>query len=205
MKKKVLFIDRDGTIIQEPPSDFQVDSLEKLEFLPYAISALQFISQNSDYEFVMVTNQDGLGTDSYPEDTFWPAHNKMLKQLEIEGITFTEQHIDKSFEKEGKDTRKPGTGMLQKYFSDEYDLANSYVIGDRKTDVQLAQNLGAKSIFIGDDLPEATYCTKDWREIARYLVMPLRTASISRKTNETDIKINLNLDGSGKAENSTGL
>ncbi|MGJ3236727.1 bifunctional histidinol-phosphatase/imidazoleglycerol-phosphate dehydratase HisB [Marivirga sp.] len=205
MKKKVLFIDRDGTIIQEPPTDYQVDSLEKLEFLPYAISALQFIAQNTDYELIMVTNQDGLGTDSYPEDTFWPAHNKMLKQLEIEGITFAEQHIDRSFEKDGKETRKPGIGMLKKYFSEDYDLANSYVIGDRKTDVQLAQNLGAKSIFIGDDLSEATISSQDWREIARYLVMPERTASISRKTNETDIKINLNLDGSGKADNSTGL
>jgi len=205
MKKKILFIDRDGTIILEPPIDFQVDSLEKLEFLPYVISALQFIAQNSDFELVMVTNQDGLGTDSYPEDTFWPAHNKMLKQLEIEGVTFVEQHIDKSFEKEGKDTRKPGTGLLKKYFSEEYDLANSFVIGDRKTDVQLAQNLGAKSIFIGDELPEATLSSKDWTSIARYLVMPARTAAISRKTNETDIKISLNLDGSGKAENSTGL
>jgi len=205
MKKKVLFIDRDGTIIQEPPIDFQVDSLEKLEFLPYAISALQFIVQNSDYELVMVTNQDGLGTDSYPEDTFWPAHNKMLKQLEIEGVTFTEQHIDKTFEDEGKDTRKPGTGLLQKYFSEDYDLSNSYVIGDRKTDIQLAENLGTKSIFIGDELAGATLSSKDWREIARYLVMPARIASISRKTNETDIKINLDLDGSGKTENATGL
>ncbi|MBK6264809.1 bifunctional histidinol-phosphatase/imidazoleglycerol-phosphate dehydratase HisB [Marivirga sp. S37H4] len=205
MKKKVLFIDRDGTLIKEPPSDFQVDSLEKLEFLPFALSSLQKIVQNTDYELVMVTNQDGLGTDSFPEDTFWPAHNKMMQQLENEGIVFDEVLIDKSFEEEKKPTRKPQTGLLQKYLSDDYDLANSYVIGDRRTDVALASNLGAQSIFIGDQYEEATFCTKDWKEIAHFLVLPNRKAVINRKTNETDIFIELNLDGSGKVEMNTGL
>ncbi len=205
MKKRILFIDRDGTILHEPPTDYQVDSLEKLEFLPYAISALQFVVQNSDYHLVMVTNQDGLGTDSFPEDTFWPAQNKMLKQLEIEGVKFDEIIIDKTFEHEGKNTRKPGIGLLKHFLSEEYDLENSYVIGDRKTDVQLAENLGAQSIFIGEDYEKATLSSKDWREIARYLVLPAREASINRKTNETDTSIALNLDGQGRAEVDTGL
>jgi imidazoleglycerol-phosphate dehydratase/histidinol-phosphatase len=185
MKQKVLFIDRDGTIIAEPPTDFQVDSLEKLAFLPFALSALQSISQNSDYRLVMVTNQDGLGTTSFPEDTFWPAQNKMLQQLKLEGIEFDEIIIDKTFEHEGKDTRKPGTALLKQYMDGSYDLDNSYVIGDRKTDVQLADNLGAKSIFIGESIPEATFCATDWRTIARYLVLPDRKATIDRNTNET--------------------
>ncbi len=205
MKKKVLFIDRDGTLINEPPTDFQIDSLEKLEFLPFALSSMQKIVQNTDYELVMVTNQDGLGTDSFPEDTFWPAHNKMMQQLENEGIVFDEILIDKSFEEENKPTRKPQTGLLTKYLTGEYDLANSYVIGDRKTDVALAKNLGAQSIYMGDEFEEATFSTKDWKEIAHFLVLPNRKAAINRKTNETDISIALNLDGSGKAEMNTGL
>lgn len=205
MKQKILFIDRDGTIIAEPPEDYQVDSLEKLEFLPFALSALQKIKQNSDFKFVMVTNQDGLGTDSFPEETFWPAQNKMLDQLKNEGIEFDEIIIDKTFENEGKATRKPGTALLTHYMNGNYDLENSYVIGDRKTDVQLAVNLGAKSIYIGESIPEATYCTKDWKAIANYLVLPERRASIVRNTNETKINIDLNLDGQGKTDLDTGL
>ncbi len=205
MKKKILFIDRDGTIIVEPPTDYQIDSLEKLEFLPFCLTSLHAIVKNADYELVMVTNQDGLGTDAFPEDTFWPAHNKMLKQLENEGIVFSDILIDRSFEKDNLPTRKPGTALLNKYMSGDYDLANSFVIGDRKTDVQLAKNLGTKSIFIGDDFEEATYCTKDWRAITKFLIVPERTAVISRNTNETKIAINLNLDGNGTTHNSTGL
>jgi imidazoleglycerol-phosphate dehydratase/histidinol-phosphatase len=147
MKKKILFIDRDGTIIIEPPIDKQVDSLEKLEFLPGAITNLSKIARELDYKLVMVTNQDGMGTDSFPENTFWPAQNKMLKILEGEGVVFDEIHIDKSFDHEGLTTRKPGIGMLGQYLTGEYDLANSYVIGDRITDLKMAQNLGAKCIF----------------------------------------------------------
>ena len=150
MKKKVLFIDRDGTLIKEPPTDFQVDSLEKLEFIPKAISNLRKIAEECDYELVLVTNQDGLGTDSFPEKDFWPAQNKMLKTLEQENIHFAAIHIDRSFEHEQAPTRKPRTGMLTAYFSEDYDLANSFVIGDRITDIQLAQNLGAKAIFYGE-------------------------------------------------------
>ncbi len=207
MKKKVLFIDRDGTIIIEPPTDYQVDSLEKLEFLPFAISSLQLLAQSSDFELVMVTNQDGLGTDSYPEDTFWPAHNKMLKTLEGEGITFVRSHIDKTFESEGAETRKPGIGLLKEYFDEtKYDLANSFVIGDRETDVKLAENLGCKSIFIGkEQLETATFTSFDWREITSYLMDNSRTASVIRNTKETKIEVVLNLDGVGNAEISTGL
>ena len=203
--KKVLFIDRDGTIINEPPTDYQVDSLEKLSFLPFVLSGLQKIAQNTEYELVMVTNQDGLGTDSFPEETFWPAHNKMMEQLENEGIQFSEVHIDKTFEHENKDTRKPGTALLQKYFSEDYDLENSFVIGDRKTDVQLAENLGAKSIFIGEPYEKATFSSTDWREITAFLITPERKASIERNTNETAISISLNLDGQGNANIDTGL
>ncbi len=205
MKKKILFIDRDGTLIQEPKTDFQVDSLEKLEFLPFVLSALHTIVQNCDYLLVMVTNQDGLGTDSFPEATFWPAHQKMMRQLEIEGINFDEVVIDKSFEKEGKETRKPGTGLLTKYIGGEYDLANSYVIGDRKTDIQLAKNLGAKSIYIGESYTEASFSSTDWRQIAKLLTLPKREASVERNTNETAIKVSLNLDGQGKTKIDTGL
>ena len=147
--KKVLFIDRDGTIIREP-EDEQIDSLEKLTFLPGVLIALHHIVNNLSYELVLVTNQDGLGTSSFPEDQFWPAHNKMLETLENVGVTFSNIHIDRTFESEGKDTRKPGTGMLTEYLGDTYDLSNSFVIGDRISDIQLAQNLGAKAIFIGE-------------------------------------------------------
>lgn len=204
--KKILFIDRDGTIIVEPPVDFQVDSLEKLEFLPKAISCLAKIASELDYELVMVTNQDGLGTSSFPEATFWPAHNKMMTILAGEGITFADVHIDRSFPHENSPNRKPGIGMLAKYMSGEYDLAASYVIGDRLTDVQLAKNLGTKSIFIGDQAAEgADLCTKDWETIYHFLKMPPRIASITRNTNETKIAITLNLDGTGKTQINTGL
>ncbi len=206
MKKKVLFIDRDGTIIIEPPIDKQVDSLEKLEFLPKAISAIRELVLKTDYELVMVTNQDGLGTSSFPEDTFWPAHNKMLSILSGEGIIFSNIHIDRSFEHEKLPTRKPGTAMLTEYFSEEYDLANSYVIGDRLTDVQLAKNLGAKSILIADQPnEEATFTSDDWTEIADFLTARRRETSLRRKTKETDVQIELNLDGTGKTDISTGL
>lgn len=206
MKQKVLFIDRDGTIIIEPPTDYQVDSLEKLEFLPGAISALRKIKMEMDYKLVMVTNQDGLGTDSFPEDTFWPAHNKMLKTLEGEGIVFDDMIIDKTFEHEGKDTRKPGTGLLQAYIHGNYDLANSFVIGDRKTDVQLAKNLGSKAIYIADEaFDEAELTTNSWNDIVTYLQKGSRTYTVTRKTKETDISIVLDLNGSGKTSIDTGL
>ncbi len=216
--QKLLFIDRDGTIIDEPKTDFQIDSLEKLEFLPKALSNLRKIAEETDYKLIMVTNQDGLGTDSFPEDTFWPAHNKMLKTLENENIHFSAIHIDRSFPHENLPTRKPGTGMLTEYLEGKYDLANSFVLGDRATDVQLAVNLGAKAIFITDGLtnnlidgftPEQKEATKlvtnDWDEIYEFLKLPVRIASIERNTKETKIKIELNLDGSGKSEIHTGL
>lgn len=205
MKKKVLFIDRDGTIIKEPPSDFQVDSLEKLEFLPKAISNLRKIAEETDFELVMVTNQDGLGTDSFPENTFWPAQYKMLKTLEQENIIFKQIHVDKSFEHENAPTRKPRTGLLTAYLSQDYDLANSYVIGDRITDVKLAENLGAKAIFFGESTERAALSTTDWDEIYEFLKMPPRSAEVSRKTSETDIYIKLNLDGTGHCDIKTGL
>jgi imidazoleglycerol-phosphate dehydratase / histidinol-phosphatase len=206
MKKKILFIDRDGTIITEPPIDKQVDSLEKLEFLPGAITNLSRIARELDYKLVMVTNQDGLGTDSFPENTFWPAQNKMLRILEGEGVVFDEIHIDRSFDHEGLTTRKPGIGMLGQYLTGEYDLANSYVIGDRLTDLKMAQNLGAKCIFIfGEVNPDAALSTLDWFEVYKFLSMPSRTAEIRRTTKETDILVKVNLDGQGKTQISTGL
>ncbi|KAA6441642.1 bifunctional histidinol-phosphatase/imidazoleglycerol-phosphate dehydratase HisB [Dyadobacter flavalbus] len=213
--KKVLFIDRDGTIIVEPPTDFQVDSLEKLEFLPKAISSLRRIAEETDYELVMVTNQDGLGTDSFPEPDFWPAHNKMLQTLAGENIHFVAVHIDRSFPEDNLPTRKPGTGLLTAYFSEEYDLANSYVIGDRLTDVQLAVNLGAKAILFGSDVQDKqisgemnaaiSYVSNDWDAIYEHLKLPSRKASVERNTKETQIKVELNLDGSGRSDIHTGL
>ena len=213
--KKVLFIDRDGTIIVEPPIDFQVDSLEKLEFLPRAISNLRKIAEETDFELVMVTNQDGLGTDSFPESTFWPAQNKMLNTLAGENIHFSAIHVDRSFPEDNLPTRKPGIGLLTSYFSTDYDLANSYVIGDRLTDVQLAVNLGAKAIFIASEPVKEgisdqmnstiSYISNDWDAIYEHLKLPSRTASVTRNTKETQIKIDLNLDGSGRSEIHTGL
>ena len=204
--KKVLFIDRDGTIIVEPKTDFQIDSYEKLEFIPKAISNLRKIAEELDYELVIVTNQDGLGTSSFPEDTFWPAHNKMLKILENEGVRFADIHIDRSFEKDNLPTRKPGTGMLKKYIEGAYDLKNSYVIGDRLTDIKLAQNLGAKAIFFGiENREETALSTDNWDAIYEFLKLPARKAIVTRKTRETDITIELNLDGKGRSEMQTGL
>lgn len=204
--KRVLFIDRDGTIIVEPHTDFQVDALEKLEFLPGIFQNLSKIVKELDYELVMVTNQDGLGTEKFPEDTFWPVHNKMLQALESEGITFSEIFIDRSFEHENLPTRKPGTAMLQKYIYGNYDLANSFVIGDRKTDVQLAENLGSKSIFFSEDRDDrATIAAENWAEIYQFLKSTPRKVSVKRSTNETAIEVEVNLDGSGISEIDTGL
>lgn len=202
--KKILFIDRDGTIISEP-EDEQIDSFEKLDFLPGAISNLGKIAKEMDFELVMVTNQDGLGTGSFPEDIFWPVHNKMLRILENEGVVFSEILIDRSFPSDHAPTRKPGTALLAHYLKGEYDLANSFVIGDRDSDVQLAKNLSAKSIHITKTRTEADLCTESWNEIYQFLKGRPRTSEIQRKTNETNILIHLNLDGSGKSDISTGL
>jgi imidazoleglycerol-phosphate dehydratase/histidinol-phosphatase len=204
--KKVLFIDRDGTIIKEPPTNFQVDSLEKLEFYPKAISNLRKIAEETDYELVMVTNQDGLGTDSFPEDTFWPAQYKMLKTLEEEGVIFTAIHVDKTFEHENAPTRKPRTGLLTQYLNGEYDLKQSFVIGDRMTDIQLAKNLGTQAIFIGKEtVEEVALSARSWDEIYEFLRLPARKSQVERKTSETEIQISINLDGSGKCRIDTGI
>lgn len=213
--KKVLFIDRDGTLILEPP-DEQIDSIEKLEYFPGVFTWLGKIASECDYELVMVTNQDGLGTERFPENTFWPAHEKMMKTFANEGIHFSQVFIDRSFPHENKPTRKPGTGMLTSFLSAEYDLANSFVIGDRITDIQLAKNLGAKAIFLNDDslLPKVEeqglsgYCaltTMSWKDIYILLSKPARKSSVQRATKETDIRIDLNLDGTGISSIHTGL
>lgn len=205
MIKKVLFIDRDGTIIREP-EDFQIDSFGKLEFLPNSISSLSKIARELNYELVMVSNQDGLGTYSFPEDTFWPVQNFILNTLKNEGVSFNEVFIDSSFEHENKSTRKPRTGMLSKYIYGNYDLENSYVIGDRITDIQLAENLGTKSILITEQInAEATLITNNWNEIYQYLKAVPRKGKVERKTLETSISIELNLDGNGNSEINTGL
>lgn len=205
MTKKVLFIDRDGTIIREP-EDFQIDSFEKLEFLPNVFSSLSKIARELNYELVMVSNQDGLGTDSFPEDTFWPVHNFIINTLKNEGVNFAEIFIDPSFEHENKPTRKPGTAMLTKFIYGNYDLENSFVIGDRKTDIKLAENLGSKSIFIGEEENTlATFVTQDWNEIYQYLKSVPRIGKVKRETLETSINIEVNLDGSGVSEINTGL
>lgn len=222
MMKKVLFIDRDGTLVIEPPVDYQLDSLEKLEFYPKVMRNLGFIRNNLDFEFVMVTNQDGLGTSSFPEETFWPAHNLMMKTLRGEGITFDDVCIDRSMPEDNAPTRKPRTGMLIKYLDDrEYDLAHSFVIGDRPTDVELAKNLGCRAIFLQDDAtllnPErgATACegleaycaliTKDWDKVTEFLFAGERKAEVRRTTKETDIHVALDLDGNGHCDIATGL
>jgi imidazoleglycerol-phosphate dehydratase/histidinol-phosphatase len=217
--KKVLFIDRDGTIVIEP-ADFQLDSLDKLEFYPKAFQYLAKIANELDYELVMVTNQDGLGTASFPEDTFWPTQNFILRAFENEGILFDDIFIDRSFPEDNAPTRKPRTGMLTKYIDNpNYDLANSFVLGDRITDVALAKNLGAKAIFLkqqeglgsdeikeNDDFSEViSLQTTDWKTIYEFLKLEARSASITRKTHETDIYINLNLDGTGQSKIDTGI
>jgi imidazoleglycerol-phosphate dehydratase/histidinol-phosphatase len=209
--KKILFIDRDGTLIWEPPDTFQIDSFEKLKFLPGVITWLGKIVRELDYELVMVTNQDGLGTESYPEHTFWPVHNLMMQTLEGEGIKFTEVCIDKSFEYENKNTRKPNAGMLTNYLKGDYDLENSFVIGDRITDVKLAKNIGAQAIFIKNyDRPDGwenqiAKAVSSWEEIYNFLKLPERKVTHIRNTNETKISIELNLDGKGESSISTGI
>lgn len=214
MKKKVLFIDRDGTLVIEPPVDYQLDAFEKLEFYPKVFRNLYFIRQKLSFEFVMVTNQDGLGTDSFPENTFWPVHNLMLKSFENEGIVFDNICIDRSFPEDNAPTRKPRTGMLTRYLNNpEYDLAGSFVIGDRTTDVELAKNLGCKAILLqpdrsslSDELKETcVLATTDWDHIAEYLFAGERTVEVRRTTKETDIYIRLDLDGNGTCDIHTGL
>ena len=214
--KKVLFIDRDGTLIVEPSGDMQVDSLEKLEFIPGVFRNLYNIQKLLGFELVIVSNQDGLGTSSYPEETFWPAQQMMLKAFENEGIKFRNIHIDPSMPDEKSPNRKPGIGMLKDYFSEEYDLAGSFVIGDRPTDIELAKNLGAKGIFFASENRSNELVTKkldlscvmvsdNWDDIFSFLAIGERTATIRRKTSETDIFVELKLDGTGKCDISTGL
>ncbi len=203
---KVLFIDRDGTLVIEPPNDFQLDSLEKLEFYPGVFQSLSRIAKELDYELVMVTNQDGLGTDLFPEETFLPAHNKIIQAFKNEGIEFADILIDKSFPHENLPSRKPGTAMFMHYCKGNYDIKNSYVIGDRLTDVQLAKNLGCKAIYINKDKCEdAVLSTSSWEDIYQFLKSEPRKASVVRKTSETNIEVKVNLDGSGKNSISTGL
>ena len=203
--KKVLFIDRDGTILSEP-EDEQVDSLEKFSFLPGVITSLAKISKELDFEFVMVTNQDGLGTPSFPEDTFWPGQNKMLQILKGEGIIFKEIFIDKHFPEDNAPTRKPGTAMLTRYLAGGVDLDSSYVIGDRETDIELALNLGCNAIYIGSKKQKNTILsTSSWNEIYSFLKSKPRKSSVLRETKETSILVDLNLDGSGESDISTGI
>ena len=214
--KKVLFVDRDGTILAEPPEDYQVDSLEKLDFIPGAISGLSSLAQ-LDYELVLASNQDGLGSNTFPEETFWPAHIKMMRVLAGEGVFFDNQLVDPTFPQDNMPTRKPGTGMFGDYMTGEYDLAASYVIGDRLTDVELAYNLGAKAILLQPptlgaamlkDKFYASTCvlvTNRWSEIAEFLRRTERRAEVVRKTSETDIRIEVDLDGGGESQVDTGL
>jgi len=221
-KKRVLFIDRDGTLIKEAPPTYQLDAFEKVEFYPDMFYYMRKIATELDYELVIVTNQDGLGTASFPEDTFWPVQNFVMKSLENEGIRFSEVFIDKSFAKDNAPTRKPRTGLLTKYINNSaYDLANSFVIGDRITDIQLAKNLGSKGIWLVTDaglgaaeikdsieeLRKDTIAleTPDWKAIYEFLKMPPRIVKHERNTNETKISIEVNLDGTGKASVSTGI
>ncbi len=218
--KKVLFIDRDGTLVLEPPVDYQLDSLEKLEFYPKVFQYMAKIAQELDYELVMVTNQDGLGTDSFPEHTFWPAHNKIINAFKNEGVEFSAVHIDKTFPADNASTRKPKTGLLTAYFSEDYDLKNSFVLGDRITDMELAKNLGAKGIYLSENPDLGTnevesskediyksiaLTTTNWQKIYEFLKLKNRVAEVNRNTNETQIYIKLNLDGSGKNNIDTGL
>lgn len=217
--KRVLFIDRDGTLIREP-EDEQIDAFEKLEFYPKVFQYLSKIANELNFEIVMITNQDGLGTAVYPEDAFWPVHNFIIKTFEQEGVVFKEQFIDRTFARDNAPTRKPNTGLLTKYFSDEYDLVNSFVIGDRLTDIELAKNLNTKGIFINDNTnlgtDEVTISnseleayialeSNDWEEIYKFLKATERVGCIERNTNETRIRIELNLDGTGKSNIDTGI
>ena len=198
MKKRILFIDRDGTLIHEP-ADEQIDDFSKLRFVEGVFQHLGFIRRNLDFHFVMVSNQDGLGTASFPEDTFWPVHNFILQTMQGEGITFDEQLIDRHFPEDNAPTRKPGTAMVQKYIDNpDYDIANSYVIGDRETDALFADNIGCKSLILGRD-------GLTWQKIAELLFAGERVAEVRRTTKETDIYIKVNLDGNGHCDISTGL
>ncbi|MFT6746801.1 MAG: imidazoleglycerol-phosphate dehydratase/histidinol-phosphatase [Glaciecola sp.] len=218
--KKVLFIDRDGTLVIEPPIDYQLDSLEKLEFYPGVFRWLGEIARKLDFELVIVTNQDGLGTDSFPENTYWPAQNKMMEAFKNEGIDFIEVVVDKTFPKDNAPTRKPGTALLQKYIDGDYDLSNSFVIGDRITDVELAKNLGSKAIWINNEegkgldeiaskaealKPCIALETTKWEDIYTYLAAGERTATVQRDTKETKIAIHIDLDGEGIGDMNTGL
>ena len=196
--KRILFIDRDGTLVEEP-ADEQIDAFEKLKFTKGMFRNLGFIRQHLDFEFVMVSNQDGLGTESFPEDTFWPVHNFILQTLEGEGVTFDEILIDPHFPEDNAPTRKPNTGLVEKYINNlDYDIANSYVIGDRETDRAFAQNIGCKSLILSDE-------GMSWDKICELLFAGERVAEVSRKTKETDIYIKVNLDGTGRCDISTGL
>lgn len=216
---KVLFLDRDGTLILEP-EDYQIDSFEKLVFYPGVFQFLSKIVKELDYELVMITNQDGLGTEAFPEETFWPPHNKMLETFEGEGIVFKDVFIDRTFAAEGAPTRKPGTGLLVTYMGGNHDLKNSYVIGDRLTDMELAKNLGAKGIWLNNapDLgaeevhsntselnSTIALTTKTWESIYQFLKLPERKGEVTRVTKETSISVKLRLDGQGLANNKTGL
>jgi imidazoleglycerol-phosphate dehydratase/histidinol-phosphatase len=218
--KRVLFIDRDGTLIKEVPPTYQIDSLEKIEYYPKVFTYMARIAAEMDYELVMVTNQDGLGTASFPEAHFWLVQNQIIRAFENEGVNFAAIHVDRTFPHENAPTRKPGTGMLTQYFSQDYDLANSFVIGDRITDVQLAKNLGAKAIWMNEgtglgsgEIKDAADALKpvialestDWAKIYEFLKLGLRTVTHTRTTKETDITISLNLDGKGQAHIETGL
>ncbi len=216
--KPVLFIDRDGTLAIEPPQDYQLDSFEKLEFFPNVFQYLGKIAKELNFKIVMITNQDGLGTDSFPENTFWPVHNFLIQSFKNEGVEFEEQIIDRTFEHEKADTRKPRTGLLTHYFEGDYDLANSFVIGDRLTDIELAKNLGCMGILINSENQESVnesekdnlkeflaLETKSWKNIYKFLKTTERVGSIERNTNETKIKIDLNLDGTGKSDITTGI
>ena len=202
--KKILFIDRDGTIIQEP-EDEQIDSFEKLKFVPHAISSLAFLRQHTDYEFVMVSNQDGLGTDSFPENTFWPVHNFILDTLKGEGVEFDEILIDPHFPEDNAPTRKPNTGLVRKYMDNpEYDIANSYVIGDRETDRKFAENIGCKFLQINSAAAD-TEAASSWERTTAIAFGGERTAEVQRTTKETDILVRVDLDGSGRCDIQTGL
>ena len=206
-KRRALFIDRDGTLIVEPPVTFQVDNLEQLEFLPGVLRNLYFIRKNLDFELVIVSNQDGLGTPSNPQENFDLVQGKMLQVFENEGVKFDDILIDPSLPEENKPTRKPGIAMLTKYTSGDYDLENSYVIGDRPTDMQMAQNLGCKGLYLGNEeltLPNCRRCA-NWDEVCEILFAGERVATVQRTTKETDIYVRINLDGTGKCNISTGL
>lgn len=206
MKKRVLFIDRDGTMIVEPPITKQIDSLDKLEFLPNAITALASIARLKEFELVMVSNQDGLGTSSFPESDFWPVQNSMLTTLRNEGVVFAEILIDRSFPEDNLPTRKPGTAMLTRYMTDEYDLERSFVIGDRETDVQLARNLGCQAIFLSpESAADVALSTNSWKEVEAFVYAQTRYAEYARTTKETSIECKLGLYGSGTCSIATGL